>query len=61
MSEKMTEPNKAIIDNSAIVVGLMWCYFSGYPPKIVLGCGVFLLVFANILMYVRHRRSSTQA
>ena len=59
MNEKMTEQNKAIIINVAIVVGLMWCYFRGYPPKITLGCGFFLLVFANALMY-RKRRRSTQ-
>jgi hypothetical protein len=60
MSEKMTERNRAIIVNVAIVVSLMWCYFRGYPPKIILGCGVFLLAFANVLMYLKRRRSSTQ-
>jgi hypothetical protein len=60
MSEKMTERNRAIIVNVAIVVSLMWCYFRGYPPKIILGCGVFLLAFANVLMYLKCRRSSTQ-
>jgi hypothetical protein len=56
----MTERNKAIIVNASIVVALMWCYFTGYPPKIILGCGAFLLVLANVLMYLKHRRSSTQ-
>jgi hypothetical protein len=60
MSEKMTERNRAIIVNVAIVVGLMWCYFGGYSPKIILRCGVFLLAFANVLMYLKRRRSSTQ-
>jgi hypothetical protein len=60
MSEKMTERNRAIIVNVAIVVSLMWCYFRGYPPKIILGCGVFLLAFANVLMYLKCRRLSTQ-
>jgi hypothetical protein len=46
----MTERNRAIIINVAIVAGLMWCYFKVYPPKIILGCGIFLLVFANALM-----------
>lgn len=60
MSEKMTERNRAIIVNVAIVVGLMWCYFRGYPPKIILGCGIFLLAFANVLMYLKRRRPSTR-
>jgi hypothetical protein len=60
MSKKMTERNRVIIVNVAIVVGLTWCYFRGYPPKIILGCGVFLLAFANVLMYLKRLRSSTQ-
>ncbi len=59
MSEKMTERSRAIIVNVSIVVGLMWCYFAGYPPRIILGCGIFLLTFANVLMYLKRRRSST--
>jgi hypothetical protein len=60
MNEKMTERNRAIIVNVAIVVGLMWCYFSGYRLKIILGCGGFLLAFANVLMYLKRRRSATR-
>jgi hypothetical protein len=60
MGEKMTERNRAMVVNVSIVVGLMWCYFRGYPPKIILACGVFLLAFANVLMYLNRRRSSTQ-
>jgi hypothetical protein len=55
MSGQMTERAKAIIVNIAIVVGLVWCNFEGYPPKIIVGCGVFLLVFANVLMYLKRR------
>ena len=60
MGEKMTEQNRAIIVNVAIVAALMWCYFTGYPPMIIFGCGIFLLAFANVLMYLKRRRSSTQ-
>ncbi|MGA2370416.1 MAG: hypothetical protein ABSG11_07085 [Candidatus Korobacteraceae bacterium] len=60
MSEKMTERQRAVVVNIAILVGLIWCYFHGYPPKIILGSGIFLLAFANILMYLKHRRASTQ-
>ncbi len=60
MSKKMTERNRAIIVNAAILGGLIWCFISGYPPKIILGSGVFLLVFANMLMYYRRRHSATK-
>jgi hypothetical protein len=58
MSEKMTEKKRAVIINVAILISLVWCYFRGYPPVIVISCGVFLLAFANILMYVKRRRAA---
>jgi hypothetical protein len=58
MSEKMTERKRAIVVNIAILLGLTWCYFRGYPTKITIGSGIFLLAFANILMYIKHRRRS---
>lgn len=59
MSEKMPEGIKAVIVNISIVAGLVLCYFRGYPPKIIFGCGVVLLLLANVLMYLKHRQSST--
>ena len=59
MSEKMTDRNRFIIVNAAIVVGLIWCGFMGYPPKIILVCGIFLLAFANALMRLRRKRSAS--
>jgi hypothetical membrane protein len=56
MSEKMTEQNRAIIVSVAIVASLIWCYYEGYSPKVILGCGVFLLAFANLLMYLKRRQ-----
>ncbi|MFZ3343007.1 MAG: hypothetical protein WA213_19155 [Terriglobales bacterium] len=53
----MTERNRAIIVNVAIVAGLMWSYFKGYSPRIILGCGVFLLALANVLMYLKRRQA----
>jgi len=52
----MTEQNRAIIVNVAIVASLIWCYYKGYSPKVILGCGVFLLAFANLLMYLKRRQ-----
>ncbi len=61
MGEKMTERNRVAIVNVAIVAGLIWRYLEGYSPKIILGCGIFLLAFANTLMYFKRRRPSTRA
>jgi hypothetical protein len=56
MSEKMTERQRVVIINVAMLVSLIWCCFRGYPLVIVLSSGVFLLAFANILMYLKRRR-----
>ena len=58
MSGMMPERTKAIIVNIGMVAGLIWCYFRGYPPKIILISGVLLLVFANTLMYFKRRQNS---
>jgi hypothetical protein len=57
MSEKMPERTKALIVNVAIVAGLIWCYFKGYPLNIILISGLLLLIFANVLMYLKRRSS----
>jgi len=54
----MSERTRAMTVDTGITAGLIWCYLMGYPPKIVLG--IFLLVLANVLLYLRRRRSSTQ-
>lgn len=58
MSDKMPEGTKAVIVNVSIMAGLVLCYFKGYPPKIIFGCGIFLLLLANVLMYFRRRQNS---
>jgi len=60
MSEKITERKRAILINVAILVSLIWCYFQGYPPMIILFSGIFILAFANVLMYVKRRRAATR-
>ena len=60
MSEKMTDRTRGLVINIAMMLGLTWCYFKGYPPKIILGSGVFLFAFANALLYFRRKHSSTQ-
>ena len=52
----MTERNRPIIVNVAILGGLVLCFFNGYPFKVIVGSGVFLLIFANALMYYRRKR-----
>jgi hypothetical protein len=58
MSEKMPEGTKAVIVNISIVAGLVLCYFRGYSPKIIFGCGIVLLLLANALMYLKHGQIS---
>lgn len=58
MSEKMTEQTRVVLVNVAIVAALIWCYFRAYPTKIILATGIFIVVFANILMYLKRRRAS---
>jgi hypothetical protein len=58
MGEKMPERTKAIVVNVSIVAGLLLCYFRGYPPKVILLSGLFLLVLANVLMHLKRRRIS---
>jgi len=60
MGRKMSERMRAIIINAAIIAGLAWCYIQGYPYKVILGSGVFLLLLANGLMYLRRSRSTTR-
>jgi len=55
MSKKMAEGARSLMVNVSIILGLVWCYFKGYPLVIILGSGLFLLVFANILMYFRRK------
>jgi hypothetical protein len=58
MSEKMTEWQRVVIINVGMLVSLIWCYFRGYPLVIVLSSGLFLLAFANILVYLKRRRAA---
>jgi hypothetical protein len=53
MSDKMPERTKALIVNLAIVAGLIWSYFRGYPLNIILISGLLLLIFANVLLYLK--------
>jgi hypothetical protein len=56
MSARMTEGTRAFVVNISIILGLVWCYLKGYPLLVIFGSGLFLLVFANILMYLRRKR-----
>jgi hypothetical protein len=54
----MSEKTRVAVVNVSIVVALIGCYLWGYPLKIILGCGIFLLIFANVLMYLKRRQIS---
>lgn len=60
MSKKLSEKTRAVILNVAIVLGLVLSYFQGYPVKVIIGAGLFLLAFANIVLSRQRKRSSTR-
>ena len=44
---------KAIIINTTMVVTLIAMWRLGYPLAIVVGTGIFLLLFVNVLMLMK--------
>lgn len=54
----MSDKTRAVVFNVAILLGLVWCYFQGYPVKIIIVVGLFLLVFANAVLYMQRKRST---
>jgi hypothetical protein len=54
----MSEGTRVVLVNIGIAAGLIWCYFRGGPPRIIIGCGIVLFVFANVLMYFKRRKNS---
>jgi hypothetical protein len=56
MGNKMSEGTRVVVVNAAIIAGLILCYVREYPLEIVLVSGLFLLAFANILMYFKRKR-----
>lgn len=58
MSEKISFGTKAGILNAVVIVGLIFFYFEGYLPKIIVSVASVVLVFANILMYRKRGKTS---
>ena len=58
MSEKMSTGTKAGIFNAGLIVGLIFCYFEGYLPKMIVSIASVVPVFANILMYRKYGKTS---
>jgi hypothetical protein len=54
----MSTGTKAGILNAVIIAGLIFCYFEGYLPKIIVSVASVVLVFANILMYCKRGKTS---
>ena len=57
MSEKMPEQTKFWLVNAGIIAGLIWCCLRGNPLYIVLVVGTILLISANVVMYVRRKKT----
>jgi hypothetical protein len=54
----MSTGSKFGFSNAVIIVGLIFCYFEGYLPRIIVGVASVVLVFAKILMYRKLRHTS---
>ncbi len=48
---------KAVFVNGSVIAGLLLQYWRGSPLLIIVCTGIFLLVFANLLMLFAARRS----
>lgn len=44
--------------NAVIIAGLIFCYFEGYLPRMIVGVAAVVMVFANILMYRARKKTS---
>ena len=58
MGNEMPAGISAGILNAVIILGLIWCYFGGYLPKIIVGVASVVLAFANVLIYRKRRTTS---
>jgi hypothetical protein len=54
----MSTGTKAGIFNAGLIVGLIFCYFEGYLPKMIVSIASVVPVFANILMYRKYGKTS---
>jgi hypothetical protein len=50
---------RAILVNGGILVGLVIEYFKGSPPLSIALAGIFILVFANLLMAFKAKSKNT--
>jgi hypothetical protein len=58
----MTHRNKAILINCSVVAALIYQYWRGTPLFILAISGIFILVFANLLMmFAAKKRPDTIA
>ena len=55
--KKMKLQNQILIVNAAILGGLVFEYFRGSPIFAIVVSGVFLLLLANVIFFVRLQRA----
>lgn len=62
MSAPMTRRNKAILVNCSVIAALIYQYWRSTPLFILAISGIFILVFANLLMtFAAKKRPDTIA
>jgi hypothetical protein len=57
MAKKMELKNQILLVNAAVLAGLVFEYFRGVPIFAIAIAGVFLLMFVNVIFWVRMQRA----
>ena len=52
--------NRIVILNVGILCGLVLEYFRGVRIVVIVGCGLFLFLFANLLLFRRQKEKKPQ-
>lgn len=55
--EKMKLKNQILLVNGAILAGLVFQYFRGYPVLPILITGILLMAMANLIFFVRVQKA----
>jgi hypothetical protein len=58
MTQRMSPRMHCLYVNMGIVLGLVWCYLKRYSATIILTSGLFVLLFANGVLYFKYARKN---
>jgi Flp pilus assembly protein TadB len=61
MSQPMVPRTKLILMNAAVAVALVYKWWKGAPPGVVLIVGVFMFTLVNVVMFFAARKSASRS